>query len=101
MLRNLFLMEIEITQARSELMKQEHKVESLNNFINELQPQAYAQRLEVQDAHHGCVEFRREQVRLQEELVLKEKALRVLRCSSFFNHIYTDHRDLLSYVTVL
>ena len=57
-------------------MKQEHKVDSLNNCIDKLQQQAYAQRLELQDAHHGCVEFRREQVRLQEELVMKEKALR-------------------------
>ena len=27
-------------------------------------------------AHHGCVESRREQVGLQEELVMEEKALR-------------------------
>ena len=48
MLRNLFLMEMKIyllNQARSELMKQEHEVESLNSCINELQQQAYAQRL--------------------------------------------------------
>ena len=57
-------------------MKQEHKVESLNFCINELQQQTYAQRLELQDAQHGCVESRREQVRLQEELVTKEKAPR-------------------------
>ena len=36
----------------------------------------YAQRLELQDAQHGYVESRREQVRLQEELSLKEKAFR-------------------------
>ena len=41
-----------ITQARSELLRQEHKLESLNNCINELQHQTYAQRLELQDAHH-------------------------------------------------
>ena len=57
-------------------MKQEYKVESLNTCINELQQQTYAQRLELEDAHHGYVESRREQVRLQEELVMKEKALR-------------------------
>ena len=57
-------------------MKQEHKVESLNNCISELQQQAYAQQLELEDAHHGYVESRREQVRLQEELVMKEKAFR-------------------------
>ena len=48
-----------LTQARSKLMKQEHKVESLNNCISELQQQAYAQRLELEDAHHGYVESRR------------------------------------------
>ena len=56
--------------------KQEHKVKSLNNCINELQQQTYAQRLELQDAQHGYTESRREQVRLQEELSLKEKVLR-------------------------
>ena len=44
-----------LNQARSEIMKQEHQVESLK---------------------HGFFESRREQVRLQEELSLKEKALR-------------------------
>ena len=54
-------------------MKQEHQVGSLNNYIGELQQQAYAQRLELQDAQHGYIESRREQVRLQEELSMKEK----------------------------
>ena len=65
-----------LTQARTELMKQEQKVESLDNCIGELQQQAYAQRLELEDAHHGYVESRREQVRLQEESAMKEKAVR-------------------------
>ena len=56
-------------------MKQEYKVESLNTCIRELQQQTYAQRLELEDAHLGYVESPREQVRLQEELVMKEKAL--------------------------
>ena len=34
-----------LSQARSEIMKQEHQVESLNNCISELQQQTYAQRL--------------------------------------------------------
>ena len=55
---------------------QEHQVGSLNNCISELQQQAYAQRLELQDAQHGHIESRREQVRLQEELSMKEKVLR-------------------------
>ena len=57
-------------------MKQEHQVRSLNNCISELQQQASAQRLELQDAQHGFVESRREQVRLQEELSMKDKVLR-------------------------
>ena len=57
-------MEIEI------IWKHEHKVESPNKSINELQQQAYAQRLELEDAHHGYVESRREQMRLLEELVM-------------------------------
>ena len=57
-------------------MKQEHKVESLNNYVDELQQQAHAQRLDLENAHHGHVESRREQVRPEEEFVLKEKALR-------------------------
>ena len=36
-------------------MKLEHKVESLNNCINVLQQQAYAQRLELENVHHGYV----------------------------------------------
>ena len=48
-----------LSEARSELMKQEHQVRSVNNCIGELQQQAYAQRLEVQDAPHGDVESRR------------------------------------------
>ena len=54
-------------------MMQEHQVESLHSCINELQQQAYAQRLELQDAHHGYIESRREQSRLQEESSMKEK----------------------------
>ena len=65
-----------LTQARAGLMKQEHKVKSVNNCLNELQQQAYAQRLDLENTHHGYVESRREQVRSQEELVMKEGALR-------------------------
>ena len=44
-----------LSQARSELMRQEHKVGSLNNRICELQQQACAQRLELQDAQLGYI----------------------------------------------
>ena len=62
-----------LSEAKSELMRQEHQVESLNSCINELQQQAYAQGLELQDARHGYLESRREQSRVQEELSMKEK----------------------------
>ena len=74
-----------LTRVRSELMKQEHKVESLN----ELQQQTCAQRFELEDAHHGYVESRREQVRLREELVMKQKALRDTQIRS----IHTRYSD--------
>ena len=65
-----------LSQAKFERMRQEHQVGSLNNCISELQQQACAQRLELQDAQHGYIESRREQVRLQEEFSMKEKVLR-------------------------
>ena len=61
-----------LSQARSELMKQEYQVGSLTWCINELQQHAYGQRLELQDAHHGYIESRREQARLQKELIIYE-----------------------------
>ena len=65
-----------LSQARSDLPKQEHQVRSLNSCISQLQQQAYAQGLESQDAHHGHVESRREQARLQEEFPMKDKLFR-------------------------
>ena len=65
-----------LAEARSELMTQEYKVESLDTCISELQQQTHAQRLELEDAHFGYAESRREQPRLQEELIMKETALR-------------------------
>ena len=38
-----------LDKARSELMKQEHQVGCLINCIDELQQQAYAQRLELEE----------------------------------------------------
>ena len=65
-----------LSQARSELMKQEHQVGSLKRCINELQQQPYAQGLELHDAHHGKFESRREPSRAQEEVSLKDKLVR-------------------------
>ena len=65
-----------LNQSRSDLAKQKLHVESLNKCIGELQRQTEEQRLALQDAQNGFVESRREQVRLQEELSMKEKVLR-------------------------
>ena len=65
-----------LNRARSDLALQELHVESLNKCIGELQRQTEEQRLALQDAQYGFVESRREQVRLQEELSLREKVLR-------------------------
>ena len=51
-------------------------MESLNTCICELQQQTCAQRLELEDAHVGYAESRREQVRLHEELAQRERVLR-------------------------
>ena len=45
-------------------MKQEQKVVSLDKCTSELQQQACAPRLEMEDAHHGYFESRQKQVRL-------------------------------------
>ena len=50
--------------------------QSLNNRFSELQQQACSQRWELEDAHHEYVEFQGEEVRLQEEWVMKEKEFR-------------------------
>ena len=71
-----------LDEARSELMRQECKVETLNICIGEIQRQTYSQRLELEDVHFGYEESRREQCRLQEELVMKEKALRDTQITS-------------------
>ena len=71
-----------LNQARSDLAKQELHIESLNKCIGELQRQTEERRLALQDAQYGFVESRREQVRLQEELSMKEQ---VLRCTQIRN----------------
>ena len=65
-----------LNQARSDLATQELHVESLNKCIGEVQRQTEEERLALQDAQHGFVESRREQVRRQEDLSMKDKVLR-------------------------
>ena len=55
---------------------QEHQGESLNKCIGEPQRQTEEQRLALQDAQYGCIGSLKEQVRLQEELSVREKVLR-------------------------
>ena len=64
-----------LNQARLGLVKQEPHVESPKKYICEPQRQTEERRLALQDAQHGFVESRREHVRLQEELSIKEKVL--------------------------
>ena len=54
--------------AKSDLVKQELHVESLNECIGEPEQRTGEHKLALQDAQYGFVESRREQVRLQEEL---------------------------------
>ena len=49
-----------LSKSRSEFVTQEHQVGALNNCISELEQQAYDQGLDLQDAQHGYIEFRRE-----------------------------------------
>ena len=65
-----------LSQARSDLAKRELHVESLNRRIGDLQKRTEAQNSALQDVQNEFVESRREQTRLQEELLRKEKALR-------------------------
>ena len=60
-------------------MNQDCKVDSLNTCIREHQRQAHSQRLELNDANCGYEESRIEHVRYEEELALREKALRNTR----------------------
>ena len=69
-------------EAKPEIMAQECKVDSLNTCIRVFQRQVHSNRLELDDVNCGYEEFRREQVRLEEELALRETALRNTRISN-------------------
>ena len=67
-----------LNQARSDLAKRELH-ESLNKCIGDLQKRTEAQNRALQDVQNEFVESRREQTRLQEELLRKEKAFEIRR----------------------
>ena len=66
-------------EAKSEILKQECKVDALDTCIREFQRQAHSNRLEMDSVHCGYAESQREQARLHEESVQREKALRETR----------------------
>ena len=68
-----------LAEAKSEILKQECKVDSPNTCIRELQRQAHFHQSELDSVFCGCEESRREQARLNEEFTLREKALRDTR----------------------
>ena len=63
-----------LNQARSDLVRKEIHVESLNKCIDDLQKRTGVKVWASQEAQHGFAESRREQARLQEELIRKETA---------------------------
>ena len=65
--------------AKSEILKQECKIDALNTCIREFQRQTHSDRLELDSVNCGYEESRREQARLPEELAQREKALRNTR----------------------
>ena len=68
-----------LAEAKSVILKQEYKVDTLNTCIRDLQRQAHSHRSELYSASCGHEESRREQVRLHEELAPRKKALRDTR----------------------
>ena len=68
-----------LAEAKSEIFKQECKVDSLNTCIREFQRQAHSNLLEMDYVKYRYEESRREQARLHEELAQREKALRDTR----------------------
>ena len=65
-----------LAEAKSEIFKQECKLDTLNTCILELQRQAHSNLVEMDDVNYGYEESRREHARLHEELAQREKASR-------------------------
>ena len=61
-----------LAEAKSEILKQECKVDTLNTSIREFQRQAHSNRLEIDNVNYGYEESRREQARLHEEVAQRK-----------------------------
>ena len=68
-----------LAEAKSEILKQECKVDTLSICIREFQRQAHPNRLEIYCASQGNEESRTEQARLHEDLAQRERVLRDTR----------------------
>ena len=62
-----------LNRARTDLARRDIHVESLNKCIDDLQKRTEVQDRALQEVQHEFVESRRQQARLQEELLRKEK----------------------------
>ena len=69
----------QLAEAKSGILKQECKVDTLVNCIREFQRQAHSHRLELDSVNCGYEESRREQARRHEQLAHREKAFRNTR----------------------
>ena len=65
-----------LNQATSNPARKESRVESLNKCIDDVQKRTEVQDTALQEVQNEFVESRREQARLQKELIRKENALR-------------------------
>ena len=86
-----------LADAKSEILKQECKVDTLNICIREFHRQAHSNRLEMDSVNCGYEESRREQARLHEELAQREKALRDIRIrNTILPKMITNRTSLFS-----
>ena len=68
-----------LAETKSEILKQECKVDTLHTCILVFRRQAHSNRLEMDYVNYGYEETRREEARLHEDLAQREKALRDTR----------------------
>ena len=83
----------QLAEAKSEILKQECKVDTLNTCIRELQRQAHSNRLELDSVNCVYEESRREQARLHEELSHRERAHRETQIRSTKGRIEKSSGD--------